>query len=762
MKSFRNSKVSIFITVLVFAISFAATAFADNAGAKKYYDEYVKCYTEFKSAVDRNLDQATIGALGEKYKAAYEKYQKAVDPKQAGAITGADTANGTAAGTSATSAAAGASEQNTAASAVSFDSVVKLLHSPGAVYKADELIAKLTKIANDSRDAVEKMNARVELANAYSKFKKDNDRAASILEQAIKEFKAGGSGPAAEGAQKALARAKFEQYKTALAGMIAVYRKDAAEMKKACDQISWTKPLTKLKAMAAYTGKLFDYRKAITIYKSYKENGEKKEGYVSYQFLTDLIGQRPAFGVVDTYDNAVLDTDDDNARIRLITDNVESWYARWWAISNARSSIDITYFIIKDDAFGKSLFGLLIKKAREGVKIRLMIDDRGDMKSTVLPVGLDYLQELAREPNIDVRLFNSFLDSAIPSILRGVKNVVASNHQKIIVVDGVICITGGRNIAVEYLASPLDEPPTIFRDTDVLIKSARVAEELRASFEYEFEGVEVCKKVQKDAFGNWVSRERELLKSAESMESWISGRGPVADKSLKAVNKELATYKHMTGYESYEPFAGSSGAPVKIFSKSGYQQEKDEVTDNIIAFIEASSDEVIIQNPYVVLTEKAKAAIKRASARGVRVIIHTNSPASDNQIMSQAFFLDEDWMQFMKDAPNARIYVFTDKMTLHAKVFVFDRAVSVVGTYNMDYLSEQINCENVCAVNSVAFSRDCRERIMQDIAISKEYRIGLDSDGKPYEIFGPGNFLKGTKKTMIEYIQKLKMLRPLI
>ncbi|HNY13297.1 MAG TPA: phospholipase D-like domain-containing protein, partial [Candidatus Wallbacteria bacterium] len=238
--------------------------------------------------------------------------------------------------------------------------------------------------------------------------------------------------------------------------------------------------------------------------------------------------------------------------------------------------------------------------------------------------------------------------------------------------------------------------------------------------------------------------------------------GIVKDSSLKDVNEELSTYKRMINYRSFEPFKNSEIAPVKIFSKSSYQQENDEISDNIMAFMDASSDEIIIQNPYVVLTEKAKAAIKRASARGVKVIIHTNSPASDNQIMSQAFFLDDDWKQFMKDAPNVRIFVFADKMTLHAKVFVFDRVVSVVGTYNMDYISEQINCENVCVVKSAAFTNECRDRIMEDISISKEYKIGIDKNGKPYEIFGPGNFLKGNKKIIMEYLRKIKVLRPLI
>jgi len=754
MKKLRYALAAIALSLVLSPFS---STFAGNETAKKYYDEYIKSYGEFKQAVEQSLDEKIIGRYSEKYKDALEKYKNAIKGENGGeAQTQNEPAEGKSGGTQDSS---GSSKADANKAAESVDELAKMLHSPGAIYKIDEIISKLEKISQNSQDPAESVKAKIELANAYSKFKNDNDKAAALLQQALTSIK---NGADFDGAKRALIRAKFLQYKTALEGMIAVSRKDATELKAAYDAVKWTNPIAKIKAMAAYKKALFDYRKAITIYKSYNENGEKKENYTSFEFLTDLTGKRPEFGIGDTFDNAFIKYDDSAARVRLLTGNNDSWYARWAALKNAKSTIDITYFIIKDDAFGKSLYGLLVKKAREGVKIRLMVDDRGDVKSTVLPTGLDYLQELAEEKNIEVKLFNPLISSAIPSILRGIKNVTASNHQKIMLVDGNLCITGGRNIAYEYLAAPEDNPPTIFRDTDVIIESEEVGRSLQAAFDFEFNGLEVCKKVKPDTFGNWVSRERELLKSAESMESWISGGGLVNDKSLKDVNKELAAYKHMVNYKAFEPFKNAEIAPVKIFSKSSYQQENDEISDNIMAFMDASSDEIIIQNPYVVLTEKAKAAIRRASGRGVKVIIHTNSPASDNQIMSQAFFLDEDWMQFMKSVPNARIFVFTDKTTLHAKVFVFDRVVSVVGTYNMDYISEQINCENVCVVKSEVFTKECRDRIMDDIAISKEYKIGIDKDGNPYEIFGPGNFLKGNKKVIMEYLRKIKVLRPLI
>ena len=53
--------------------------------------------------------------------------------------------------------------------------------------------------------------------------------------------------------------------------------------------------------------------------------------------------------------NAVFDEiggmgEGEKALVRLLTDNTESWFARWYVIENARERIDITYFIVTGGA----------------------------------------------------------------------------------------------------------------------------------------------------------------------------------------------------------------------------------------------------------------------------------------------------------------------------------------------------------------------------------------------------------------------------
>ncbi len=727
---------------------------AADSNVKAAYDEYLKCYNEFKAAADQNLDSETLKTYAERYKEALDKYQAQLKGSQQAAETALDRA--------------AASEQSgriddqpqaetsrTSSLSGELGSLVKALHSTGARDKADAIIAKLEEIIKTSSSGEEVIDAKIELANAYAKFKLDYNKAVELLSDVVKTA----SGKKREEAGRALERAKYSQTKTQLAGLITQKRAEAQSKKQTYQQYEWLKnPIKKVGSLASYYKSLFTYRKAIADHRSYRETGEKDPNYVNYEFLSDVFGKRAEFGVADTFDNTTMPVDDAYAQIRLITNNNEAWYARWYMLNAARNTIDMTYFIFEKDAYGKAMLGLLMKKANEGVKIRLMIDARGSKALAKTFMGQDYLQKLMTNPNVQIRVFNP-MHKALPSTFTNIRNLIGSNHQKIIVVDGEISMTGGRNVSLNYFADP-DDDPNVFRDTDVILKGSEIAGKMKEAFDEEFEALENFE-ISKDLFGNWSGKDKELIAAEKAMDMWIKGMGPLNDPVLKEVNAELFKYKKMVNYQGYDPFENSHYAAVKLYGKHNFQQERNDITDNLVAFMDACTQEIIVQNPYVILTEKSRAALKRASDRGVKIIIHTNSPVSTDSILTQAFFL-KDWKEVMKALPNARVFVFVGKNKLHAKVFVFDKTVSVVGTYNMDYMSEQINGEDVCAIKSAEFSKDCRDRIFEDIAQSKEYKIGVNEKGEPYEIYGPGSFTD--KKTMfiLETLMKLNILKPLI
>lgn len=107
-------------------------------------------------------------------------------------------------------------------------------------------------------------------------------------------------------------------------------------------------------------------------------------------------------------------------------------------IESANRTLDLCSFLFGRDVLGDEIAMLLMRRAREGVRIRLLIDGIGFYMG-----GHPNLKRLSTA-GVQVALFVSPLRSA----LRGRTNL--RNHRKMVIVDSEWMWTGGRNLAAEY------------------------------------------------------------------------------------------------------------------------------------------------------------------------------------------------------------------------------------------------------------------------------------------------------------------------
>lgn len=128
-------------------------------------------------------------------------------------------------------------------------------------------------------------------------------------------------------------------------------------------------------------------------------------------------------------------------------------------IAKATHHIHLQFYIFEDDPVGRMLRDLLIDKARQGVKVRLLYDDVGCWK--VNPMFYDEM----RCEGIEVQ---SFLKVRFP---RFTSKVNYRNHRKIVVIDGKVGFVGGMNIAYRYIRG---FSWGIWRDTHVCISGRGV------------------------------------------------------------------------------------------------------------------------------------------------------------------------------------------------------------------------------------------------------------------------------------------------
>ncbi|NJO70348.1 MAG: cardiolipin synthase, partial [Bacteroidetes bacterium] len=111
-------------------------------------------------------------------------------------------------------------------------------------------------------------------------------------------------------------------------------------------------------------------------------------------------------------------------RVKVLNNGLNTFEAIFDAIENAHDHIHLEYYIIDDDKIGNQLRELLIRKANEGIKVRLIYDDVGCWG---LP---DEFIDSMTDAGIEVY---PFLPVRFPTLTYKINY---RNHRKIVVVDG--------------------------------------------------------------------------------------------------------------------------------------------------------------------------------------------------------------------------------------------------------------------------------------------------------------------------------------
>ncbi|MFC7749638.1 cardiolipin synthase [Paenibacillus thermoaerophilus] len=126
-------------------------------------------------------------------------------------------------------------------------------------------------------------------------------------------------------------------------------------------------------------------------------------------------------------------------RVRVLPDAEQAYEAMLRAIESARHHIHFCFYILRDDESGRRFRDALIRKASEGVRVRVLYDGIGSYE-----LSDSFIRSLTQA---GIRTA-AFLP---PRIALLDKRLNYRNHRKIVVVDGRIGFTGGLNIGDEYL-----------------------------------------------------------------------------------------------------------------------------------------------------------------------------------------------------------------------------------------------------------------------------------------------------------------------
>ncbi|HET6397055.1 MAG TPA: phospholipase D-like domain-containing protein, partial [Pseudoxanthomonas sp.] len=157
--------------------------------------------------------------------------------------------------------------------------------------------------------------------------------------------------------------------------------------------------------------------------------------------------------------------------------------ARVDLIRSATRRIDLQTYIFDKDDSARLVIDELLAAARRGVEVRLLIDQLSAI------ADLEILAALAgAHANFELRIYNPTFGRATPNYLHYAASVLCCfrrfnqrMHNKLLVVDDAVGITGGRNYQDDYYDWDAEYN---FRDRDVLVAGPVVREMARNFDEY--------------------------------------------------------------------------------------------------------------------------------------------------------------------------------------------------------------------------------------------------------------------------------------
>ncbi|MFC3039901.1 cardiolipin synthase [Virgibacillus xinjiangensis] len=139
-----------------------------------------------------------------------------------------------------------------------------------------------------------------------------------------------------------------------------------------------------------------------------------------------------------------------NNAVDVYTDGEKKFAALIQDLESAKDHIHLQYYILRNDGLGNRIAEVLIKKANEGVQVRLLYDDMGSRL-----LKRKYIKRL-KAAGVEVESF-------FPSMFNVNLKINYRNHRKLTIIDGKVGYIGGFNIGDEYLG--YDRKFGYWRDT---------------------------------------------------------------------------------------------------------------------------------------------------------------------------------------------------------------------------------------------------------------------------------------------------------
>jgi cardiolipin synthase C len=418
----------------------------------------------------------------------------------------------------------------------------------------------------------------------------------------------------------------------------------------------------------------------------------------------------------------------------MLPDGRESFLARLAMVEAAQHTLDLQYYIWRDDVVGTTFADRLLAAADRGVKVRLLLDTTTDAQVEVSSAAL------AAHPNIEVAFFNPLTDlkgifagNPIP-VIGEIDRMQCRMHNKIMVADGTLVMGGGRNLGDTYFGIQRQRN---MRDLDFIAAGPVVAASAKS--------FELFWRSQLTRMGNEekiTDRERGKLRGlrkhvARKKRALASKSGRPYPLSMSRA-ESLQTLHHHVEHMIWAKYEFVADPPERMLRQVSVASP---VWHSIEAALRHAESDVVMHAAYFIPQNDTLAVLRQAAARGVRLQVLTNSLASIDEVPGIAghanrrdAILDAGVQlhELNAYAADRSSYIHARRLTplgMHTKGFVVDDELSFIGSFNMDPRSKYINTETGVIIHSAAFAARLKSYLQKGLRPENSWSVTRAANG---------------------------------
>jgi len=407
----------------------------------------------------------------------------------------------------------------------------------------------------------------------------------------------------------------------------------------------------------------------------------------------------------------------------LLASNLDAFATRALAARHAGRSLDLQYYIWKDDLTGRLLINEIVQAADRGVRVRLLLDDINARGADHTLVALD------AHPKIAVRLFNPSR-SREGALRRGIEMMLRAfsatrrMHNKAWIADGRLAMIGGRNIGDAYFDASRGSN---FRDLDVLLIGGAVAQTEAVFDRFWNSSAAIPIAALRGSHGGALARLRDEI-----------ARLPAADEARPYLTRvtENSTVRGILSRAEAIHWTHEARVVSDPPEKAQGMGREDWLMHAIQPALLAAKSDLEIISPYFIPGEAGLVQLLDIARAGVTISILTNSLAATDVAAVHGAYA-----RYRKPLVEGGVHLFELKpydhrskaslfgssgASLHTKAFMVDGHIAFVGSMNFDPRSISLNTEMGLLFGHEGLIAQVRTIFAEETSPAASYRLRVE------------------------------------